>query len=183
MEKIRVVGVLLGLAMLGACAHDQRALKQGAVKDVWTAQSDETTIRLRGIGVAPEGTKGDTLKKGRARAAALVNARWELAAMLKGVRLQGGVSVASLVEKDSRVRETMDQIIAGAEETLTEFTADGGAVVLIEIPRVKIERMLQETAERESVAINPGSLDEMIRLTDAKAADQRARLPGMAAAQ
>lgn len=183
MERIGIAGILLGLALLSACAHDRRALKQGAVRDVWNAQSDETTIRLRGIGVAPESTQGDTLKKGRARAAALVNARWELAAMLKGVRLQGGVSVASLVEKDSRVRETMDQIISGAEEVLTEYTADGGAVVLIELPRAKVEAMLQATAERESVAINPGSLDDQIRLTDAKAADQRARLPGMAASR
>lgn len=183
MERIRIAGILLGLALLSACAHDHRALKQGQVKDMWSAQSDSSTIRVRGIGVADQNTKGDTLKKGRARAAALVNARYELASLLKGVRLQGGTSVASLVEKDSRVRETMDQIIAGAEETLTEFTADGGAVVLIEIPRAKIEAMLRDTAERESVAVNPASLDDQIRLTDAKAADQRAKLPGMTAAQ
>lgn len=183
MERIRIAGILLGLGLLSACGHDRRALKQGQVRDVWTAQSDAETIRVRGIGSASEGTKTDTLRKGRARAAALANARYELASLLKGVRLQGGTSVASLIEKDSRVRETMDQIVAGAEEMMTEFTADGGAVVLVEIPRAKVERMLQDTAEREAVAVSTGSLDEQIRLSEARAADQRARLPGMAAAQ
>lgn len=177
-------GFVIGLLVLvTGCAHDQRALKQGVVKDVWTSESDATTIKVRGIGVAPEGTKGDTLKKGRARAAALVNARYELASLLRGVHLQGGTSVASLVEKDSRVRESMDQMISGAEETITEFTADSGAVVLIEIPRAKVEAMIQEMAARESLPVNSASLDEQVRLSDAKAADQRARLPGMTVRQ
>lgn len=181
MMRLKIVAVVVVVAGLAGCAHDQRALSKGQVRDVWTAQSDAETIRVRGIGVASEETKGDTLKKGRARAAALVSARYELASLLKGVRLQGGLSVASLVEKDSKIKETMDQIIAGAEETLTEFTADGGAVVLIEIPRAKIERMLEATAARESVAVSPRSLDEQISLSDARASEQRAKLPGMAA--
>lgn len=175
MDRTKIGIAILGLTLLSGCAHDQRALTQGAVKDVWQAQSDKEFVRVRGIGVAPQGTKGSTLKRGLARNAALVSARYELASLLKGVTLQGGLSVESLVEKDSRIKEKMNQIVSGAEEELTEFTADDGCVILVSIARAKIEKMLEDTA------IAPQSLDDQIRVSEVRTADQRAKLPGMAA--
>lgn len=181
MNKQTVGIMVLAMALGSGCAHDQRALTKGQVRDVWSAQSDTEFVKVRGIGVAPQGTKGSTLKRGLARNAALVSARYELASLLKGVTLQGGLSVESLVEKDSRIREQMNQVISGAEEELTEFTADDGCVILVSISRAKIEKMLEDTASRESVAVAPRSLDDQIVASDARAAAQRAKLPGMAA--
>lgn len=181
MDRMKIGIAMLCVALLSGCSHNQRALTKGQVSDVWSAQSSKEFVKVRGIGVAPQGTKGSTLKRGLARNAALVSARYELASLLKGVRLQGGLSVASLVEKDSKIKETMDQIISGAEEELTEFTADDGCVILVSISRAKIEKMLEDTASRESVAVAPRSLDDQIVASDARAAAQRAKLPGMAA--
>jgi hypothetical protein len=117
-------------------------LSKGEVKSLWEQVSDKDTIRVRGIGVPPEGTKSLTQRRGLSRNAALVNARYEALALLRGVKLTGGLSVASLMEKDSRIREIANQVISGMEEVQVEWANDDGAVVLLELKRDKLEKML-----------------------------------------
>jgi hypothetical protein len=125
-----------------ACSKVNRSLSKGEVKSLWEQVSDKDTIRVRGIGVPPEGTKSLTQRRGLSRNAALVNARYEALALLRGVKLTGGLSVASLMEKDSRIREIANQVIAGMEEVQVEWASDDGAVVLLELKRDKLEKML-----------------------------------------
>jgi hypothetical protein len=133
---------LIAAIVLGACSKSNRSLSKGEIKSLWEQVSDKDTIRVRGIGVAPEGTKSVTQRKGLARNAALVNARYEALALLRGVKVTGGLSVGSLMEKDSRIREIANQVISGMEEVQVEWTADDGCVVLLELKRDKLEKML-----------------------------------------
>jgi len=125
-----------------ACSKTNRSLSKGDVKSLWEQVSDKDTIRVRGIGVPPEGTKSLTQRRGLARSAALVHARYEGLALLRGVKITGGLSVGSLMEKDSRIREIANQVISGMEEVQVEWANDDGCVVLLELKRDKLEKML-----------------------------------------
>lgn len=144
MKNGMMVALALAAAGMTGCGGANRALTKGQVSDVWSAASDKETIRLRGIGVPPETAKSETQRRGQARNAALVNGRYEALALLRGIKVTGGLSVAQLMEKDSHVREIANQVIAGMEEVQTEWASDGGCVVLLEIKRSKLERMLAD---------------------------------------
>jgi hypothetical protein len=116
-----------------------------------------------------------------ARTAALGSARWELAVLLRGVRLVGEVTIERAMHRDGRIREVMNQLIAGAVEVRTEFTTDNGAITLLEIERSEIQRMLDEIAAREATAVSPESLERQIKASEARIASLKTKLPGMAA--
>ncbi len=141
-------GAFLVLTALG-CSHVPRATENGNLKVLWSKISDKSYIRTRGIGVAPAKTRGLTARRGLSRSAALVDARFNLLAMIKGVRVSAGVTVAQLMEKDSLVQELANDVVRGGDEILTEWTADGGAVVTLELKRSTVERLINEKSERE----------------------------------
>lgn len=184
MERIRIAGVLLGLALLSACAHDRRALtKDQTLKNIWEQPSDAETIRLRGIGAAPPNATGETQRRGLARQAALASARYEGLALLRGIKVTGGISVEKLMEKDSRITEIANAVISGLEEVQTEWTSDSGCVVLLELKRSQLDKMLMDARIADSADAYRTSLEEQVRITDARAYEQRSRLPGMAVAR
>jgi hypothetical protein len=119
---------------------------------MWSQVSDKDFIRVRGIGVAPDKATGDTKRKGLARNAALVSARYELLEIIKGIKVTGGLTIGQLAQTDGVIKETADRIMAGAEEESTEFTTDGGCVVLMRLERSKVESILSKTGEYEAAA-------------------------------
>ncbi len=173
MNKGMMVVVALVAAGLTGCGGVNRSLSKGEVKDVWEKVSDKTTIRVRGIGVAPTGIASQTQRRGLSRNAALVNARYEALALLRGVKVTGGLSVGSLMEKDSKIKEVANQVIAGMEEVQVEFAKDDGAVVLLELERSKLERMLADVGVADA--------SDSYRSLSEQASAQVAKLPGVAA--
>lgn len=171
MEKVIVVLMFVATGLAG-CAGANRSLSKGEVKDVWEKVSDKNVIRVRGIGISPAGIASQTQRRGLSRNAALVNARYEALALLRGVKVTGGLSVGSLIEKDSRVREIANAVIAGMEEVQVEFSKDDGAVVLLELERSKLEHMLADVGAADS--------SESYRTLSQQASAQAGKLPGLA---
>lgn len=159
------------VAGLSGCGGVNRSLSKGEVKDVWEKVSDKSTIRVRGIGVPPTGVASQTQRRGLSRNAALVNARYEALALLRGIKVTGGLNVGALMEKDSHVREIANAVISGMEEVQVEFAKDDGAVVLMEIERSKLERMLADAGVADAS-------DSYKALSD-QASAQVAKLPGV----
>jgi hypothetical protein len=87
---------------------------------------------------------GKTYRRGLARESALILARKEALSYLKGLRLEGGMRLGDLYIKDSNLRELADNIVSHSEEILCEFSADNGAVVVIQIERAKIDEILEK---------------------------------------
>lgn len=176
-----LIAVVLGVMILAqGCGADRRALtRERTVRDVLTVTSDANYIRVRGFGAVPEGIKDQVRRRGLSRNAGLVSARYEMSVLLRGVRTTGGLAIASLIEKDSRIQEKMDQVISGAEEEVVEFTRDDGAIVLLRIERSKIEDMLSAVAKAEASAIDRASIEEQLRLAEARSKEMGAKLPGI----
>lgn len=144
--------MLLAVLVLSACGGHERALSKGSIRDTWENQSDKTYLRVRGVGVAPDSAKGETKRRGLARNAALVSARYELLAIVKGIAVGGGLTIGQLAQTNGVIKETADRIMAGAEEEQVEFTTDGGCVVLMRLERSKVEAILSQTEQYEAAA-------------------------------
>lgn len=134
---------------LSACSSIPRATKGGALADLWTGISNRDYLRTRGIGSPPSHAAGRTHRRGASRAAALAMARYELLVVVHGVKLEGGVTVAQLAERDSVVRELADDVVKGAHEVLTEWTDADDCVATIELRRSTVERLIQQKSKRE----------------------------------
>ncbi|MCM2303080.1 MAG: hypothetical protein NDJ72_00135 [Elusimicrobia bacterium] len=180
-----VMFVMLGLVTVGVsgCGGVNRSLAKGEVADVWSKVSDKETVRVRGIGAVAQDAGGTTQRRGLSRNAALVAARYEALALIKGVTVRGGLTVGKLMEKDSHIQEVANRIINGFEEVQTEWAKDDGCVVLLELPRSKLEKLLSETAAYESSDAYRVSLDQQIGQSEERQTAQRAKFPGMAATQ
>lgn len=139
MKKLIPLFVVMALA---ACHDVDKAVVKGKVKDLWPQVSDSEFLRTRGVGVPPENARGLTRRRGLSRNAALVSARYEMLAVLKGVKVGGGLTVGDLMQKDSKVKEAADRIISGAVEVQTEWAADDGCVVTLEVRRDEVERAM-----------------------------------------
>ncbi len=145
MRTIAMLGALMLALVLSGCGGHQRALSKGQIKNIWEQVSDKGYIRVRGVGAAPDSATTQTKRRGLARNAALVAARYEALALVKGVRVTGGLTIKDLEEKDSEIREVAERIVNGFEEVQTEWTEDDGAVVLLELRRSELKRILRES--------------------------------------
>lgn len=99
-------------------------------------------IEAIGIGASDPTMTSDTQRKALARDAAIVKAQYELLSMIKGVTLEGGVTVNRAIETDSKLEARVNDAIKGAEILKTEFTSDNGCVVTMRLPKARLEQMM-----------------------------------------
>lgn len=143
--------LLSAILLASGCASIPRATEDGKIKSFWSQISTKDFIRVRGIGIAPRKFHGYSLtaRRGSSRNAALVAARFELLAVIKGVKLEGGVSISQLMDTSSVVREIANDLVKGGEEVQTEWTASDDCVVTLELKRSTVERLIQKDSPRE----------------------------------
>ena len=58
---------------------------------------------------------------------------------VKGVQLEGGITVEKAMETDSKLESYLKEVIKGAEIIKTEWTNDDGCVVTLRLDKKKIE--------------------------------------------
>jgi len=134
---------LLAVAVLAGCGGVTRRVHEGTVDRV----IDQKPVRgayleAIGIGASNPELKTNTQRMALARDAAIVKAQYELLSMIKGVRLEGGVSVERALESDSVLSARVNDTIRGAEIHKSEFTADNGCVVTLRLPKSALEKTL-----------------------------------------
>ncbi len=140
--NMRMAG-LLALTALAGCGGVTRRVHGGSVDRVL----DQKPVRggyieVIGIGASDPELKSDTQRMALARDAAIVKAQYELLTIVKGVKLEGGVTVERALEVDSKLAALVNDTIRGAEIRKTEFTADNGCVVTLRLPKSALEKSL-----------------------------------------
>ena len=139
---MRAVG-LIAVAVLAGCGGVTRRVHGGTVDGVINQKPVRGGyMEAIGIGASDPELKSDTQRKALARDAAIVKAQYELLSMVKGVRLEGGVTVQRALESDSTLSARVDDMIRGAEILKSEFTADNGCVVTLRLPKSALEKSL-----------------------------------------
>lgn len=177
----RAAMVALLFALVG-CGHQSPFLtRDGELADAWSAISDKKFVRTVGIGVAPDGIKDRTRRRGLARQSALVAARMELIALLRGVRIKGSIDISRLAEQKDLIRQLVDTTIAGAEEERIEFDASDACVAVLRIERSRVRRMLQATAGADAADADEtmAALEKQVALVDARTKTLLTVMPGM----
>lgn len=142
--KTGMMSGLAALALLTAgCGGVQSRVKEGELQSVIDQRPDRSGyVEAIGIGASDPALPTQTQRKALARDAAIVKAQYELLSMVKGVELEGGVTIGRAIEKDSALAARLKETIRGAEVLKSEFTADNGCVVTMRLPKDRLERMM-----------------------------------------
>ena len=140
-QNIAILGVALILAGCGGV--DTKVNKGQVIETINQTPVKGSYLEAIGIGASDPAMLTDTQRKSLARDAAIVKAQYELLSMVKGVSLEGGVTVEQAMEKDSTIEAKLKETIAGAEIIKTEFTKDNGCVVTLRIPKKRLEEMMK----------------------------------------
>ena len=61
--------------------------------------------------------------------------------ILKGVNLEGGITVEKAIETDSVLATKIDSVIKGAQVVRSEWTADDGCVVILRLGKKALKDM------------------------------------------
>lgn len=141
--KIRHLGVVLAASViLVGAACSKKYVKKGKVVDV-IEQNMVTRkyIQSIGIGASDPSLATETQRKATARNAAIVQAQYEMLSAIKGVEIEGGITVSRAMETDSKLESRLKNMIKGAEIVSTRFTHDGGALVVLRLPKKRLKRL------------------------------------------
>lgn len=134
---------LAALALFAGCARVPSRVHSGKVDGIINQTPDKGGfIEAIGIGASDPALPTVTQRRALARDAAIVKAQYELLSMVKGVALEGGVTVDRAIEKDSALSARVNDTIRGAEIRKAEFTEDNGCVVTLRLPRRRLEKMM-----------------------------------------
>lgn len=138
------ISLLCATALLSAaCSGVTSRVKDGQVGAVIDqAPVQRGYIEAIGIGASDPALKTETQRKALARDAAIVKAQYELLSLVKGVTLEGGVTVSRALEQDSTLEARLHETVRGAEVLKSEFTADNGCVVTMRLPKERLQRLM-----------------------------------------
>ena len=141
-KTLRLAGAVAALAFAAACGG-KNYVKGGKVQDTIAQDPDRGKyIEAIGIGAADPTLPTETQRRALSRDAAIVKSQYEMLSMVKGVEIEGGVTVSRAIEKDSTLESRLKESIRGAEIVKTEFTKDDGAVVTLRLPKKRLEQMM-----------------------------------------
>jgi hypothetical protein len=130
------------LAFTAACGN-RSMVKGGKVQDTLNQEADKGKyIESIGIGAADPTLPTETQRRALSRDAAIVKSQYEMLSMVKGVEIEGGITVSRAMEKDSTLEAKLKETIRGAEIVKTEFTKDDGAVVTLRVLKKRLETMM-----------------------------------------
>lgn len=138
--------LLAAVAMLGfGCASSPEkgtVSNAGEIQREWVEQGiTDNFVFARGIGAADQALENKTQKMATSRNAAIVNAQYNMLSLVKGVQLEGGITVEKAIETDSQLATSIDAAIKGAQVVRTEWTADDGCVVVLRIAKKTLKDM------------------------------------------
>lgn len=140
-KTLRLTGALVALAFMAACGKNY--VKGGKVQDTLAQDPDKGKfIEAIGIGAADPALPTATQRRALSRDAAIVKSQYEMLSMVKGVEIEGGITVSRAMETDSTLEARLKESIRGAEIVKTEFTKDDGAVVTLRVPKKRLESMM-----------------------------------------
>jgi hypothetical protein len=108
--------LLLTTVFFVGCGGQDAYIKKGEVSKTIEHQMDQGKyFEAIGIGAADPELKDPTQRKATSRNAAIVQAQYELLSMIKGVQVEGGVTVQRAIETDSRLETRINEVIKGSE--------------------------------------------------------------------
>ncbi|HOW88950.1 MAG TPA: hypothetical protein PL037_01615 [Elusimicrobiales bacterium] len=109
---------------------------KGEIEREWVEEGiTKNFVFARGIGAADQTLENKTQRMATSRNASIVNAQYNMLSFIKGVALEGGITVEKALETDSVLATKIDAVIKGAQVVRTEWTGDDGCVVVLRLSK------------------------------------------------
>ena len=104
-------------------------------------------VFARGMGAADQTLENKTQRMATSRNASIVNGQYNMLSFVKGISLEGGVTVEKAIETDSVLATKINAVIKGAQVVRTEWTSDDGCVVVLRLPKKVLKESGLKIAE------------------------------------
>lgn len=137
-----LIAVSAFIVSCGTKADKGTVSKSGEIEREWVEEGvTKNYIFARGIGAADQTLDNKTQRMATSRNAAIVNAQYNMLSIIKGVQLEGGITVEKAIETDSLLATKIDAMIKGAQVVRTEWTNDDGCVVVLRLYKSALKDM------------------------------------------
>lgn len=122
--------------------------KTGEIEREWVEEGiTKNYVFARGIGAADQTLENKTQRMATSRNASIVNGQYNMLSFIKGVQLEGGITVEKAIETDSVLATKIDAVIKGAQVVRTEWTSDDGCIVVLRLPKKALKEAGIKLAE------------------------------------
>lgn len=149
MNKILFVA-FAALVVAGCASSTQKGTvsASGDIEREWVEEGiTKNYVFSRGMGAADQTLENKTQRMATSRNASIVSAQYNMLSFLKGVNLEGGITVEKAIETDSVLATKINAVIKGAQVVRTEWTADDGCVVVLRLPKKALKESGIKLAE------------------------------------
>jgi hypothetical protein len=120
----------------------------GEIEREWVEEGiTKNYVFARGMGAADQTLENKTQRMATSRNASIVNGQYNMLSFIKGVNLEGGITVEKAIETDSVLATKIDSVIKGAQVVRTEWTSDDGCVVVLRLPKKALKEAGIKLAE------------------------------------
>jgi len=120
----------------GSSPEKGTVAKTGEIEREWVEEGiTKNYIFARGMGAADQTLENKTQRMATSRNASIVNGQYNMLSFIKGVNLEGGITVEKAIETDSVLATKIDAVIKGAQVVRTEWTSDDGCIVVLRLPK------------------------------------------------
>lgn len=134
---------LVTVSLLAGCGGNRSYVKGGEIRKTLDQEPEKPKyLETIGIGAADSSLTNSTQRRATSRDAAMVQAQYEMLSIVKGIQLEGGVTVQKAMETDSHIETTVKEVIKGAEVVKTEWTNDDGCVVTLRLNKKRLESQM-----------------------------------------
>ena len=149
MKKLLFVAAAALLAAACSSSPDKGTVsKTGEIEREWVEEGvTKNYIFARGIGAADQTLENKTQRMATSRNAAIVNGQYNMLSFVKGVQLEGGVTVEKALETDSVLATKIDAVIKGAQVVRSEWTSDDGCVIVLRLSKKSLKEAGLKIAE------------------------------------
>src|ERR1035437_5258356 len=121
-RSLELLGTLTLVGLFG-CGSNKTYVKKGEIQQTITQQAEKSRyIEAIGIGAADSTLTNNTQRRATSRDAAIVQAQYEMLSYVKGVQLEGGITVEKAMETTSKLETYLKEMIRGSEIIKNEWT-------------------------------------------------------------
>lgn len=139
-----MVSIWLIIVLSGCGGGVASHTKGGEIKQTMEGETQATDfIQTIGIGAADQKIENKTQRLATSRNAAIVMAQYEMVGIIKGLQLEGGITVSQSMETDSKITTLVNESVKGAETVRTEWTGDDGCIVTLRLSKKRLAQMLK----------------------------------------
>jgi len=147
----KMLFVVMAAVLIAGCATSPdkgKVSKEGEIEREWVEQGITANyIFATGIGGADQKMENKTQKMATSKNAAIVSAQYNMLSVIRGVKLEGGITVEKAIETDSLLATSINDTIKGAQLVRTNWTNDDGCVVTIKLSKKSLKEAGIKIAE------------------------------------